>query len=190
MGDKRITTGGFVIRLAAWTIGGATAGVLGWAIISPQAQGLFSGQSSMATTGVEIGAFLGAIVGILVGGIAFLFKRQETAEEVRSGAEGRVRHSFASEGPQESEYYYESLSYRNKDRTKIVRRIPRQKSSNLRARISAIVVAVLVLGALVGVLFGWSELATYFGEFNMLVYAAFVLAIILAIVGATLSRSD
>lgn len=68
-----------------------------------------------------------------------------------------------------------------------VRRMPVQPGPDIQNRQRAIIlIAVVLIGIIVGAFFGWAELVEVFGQFNLLIYGTVTVVLILVIIIAVL----
>ena len=75
-------------------------------------------------------------------------------------------------------------------RKKLVKRMPEaKKDGKSRAQLS-ILLLVLGVGLTVGTFFGWAELASVFGQFNLIIYGTVAAAAILVIIIAILEQKN
>jgi hypothetical protein len=187
MGDNRTTRGVNIIRLGAWTSGGAIAGGLVWFFSLRNQAGY--GDGSLATVaGVGDAVLFGALLGLFFGAFTALLRLLAARYWLRHGVQTSTQYRLAGNQRKGGERGYAG-SYGSARRS--ISRIPRKKEKGLSVHSRAVILTtVLLLGLIAGVLLGRAELASIFGPFNLLIYATVAVVIILVIMSVILEQTN
>ena len=186
MGDDRTIRGVNIIRLGAWTLGGAIAGGLVW-FFSLRNQAGFGDGSLATVTGVGDAVLFGALLGLFFAAFTALLRLLAARYWLRPGVKTSAQYGLAGNQRKGVERGYAG-PYESARRS--ISRIPRKKEKRLSAHSRAIILTtVLLLGLIAGVLLGRAELASILGPFNLLIYATAAVVIILVIMSVILEQT-
>lgn len=184
MNKKKARLGRSFLRTVLSLIGGALFGV----VVGIVFQVIFLRDSviSFSLTEWAIG---GANIGLLIWLIITLIKANSEKYQSSQIDSKSPQLEITRGGFKEGRLLVPAIRDRSR-RKKSVKRIPETKKDDRSQAQLSVLLLVLGVGLIVGAYFGWAELSSVFGQFNLIIYGTVTAAVILVIITAILEQKS